>query len=293
MIIKINKLHTLIILSLLLCISFIFAICAEKKEQTDTASAKSYVELPVIMYHHITKNKDKAGSYTVTTEEFEKDIIYIKSKGYTAVTAGDIIDYVYFGKSLPEKPIAITFDDGFESYATLACPILEKHNMKSMIFIIGSAADLYTKVCDHNINYSNLNWDAVAELMQSPLCEVHSHTYDLHHNEKGERKGMSRLEGESNKDYKKAISADLVKLQNLFKEQSLSQPEAIAYPYGAYDDYTTEIIKEIGFKVSFTCEERINRLSYKNTDSLYNLGRYNRESGIPTERFFREIMCLS
>lgn len=292
MIIKINKLHILAIAVLVVCVSFIFAINAEKNNKADTVSAESYVKLPVIMYHHITENNDKAGNYTVTTKELEKDLEYIKSKGYTAVSVSDLINYVYDGTPLPEKPIAITFDDGFESYSALACPIMKKLNMKSSVFIIGSAADLYTKVCDHNISYSNLNWDAVAELMSSPLCEVHSHTYDLHHNEKGERKGMSRLEGESNESYSKAIKQDLMKLQNLFKENSLDAPTAIAYPYGAYDDYTAEIIKEMGFKVSFTCVEKINRISYKNPECLYDLGRYNRESGIPTERFFTEIMPL-
>ncbi|MBQ4348783.1 MAG: polysaccharide deacetylase family protein [Clostridia bacterium] len=288
MIIKLDKFYSFLFVTALVGISMFFALKAENKNTA--VSADAYVKVPVLMYHHITENKDKAGSYTVTTDEFEKDLQYIASKGYTAVSVSQLIDYVYNAEALPEKPIVITFDDGFESYQALALPILEKYSMKSAVFIIGSAADLYTRVSDHNISYSNLNWQAIKELQDSPLCEVHSHTYDLHHNEKGERKGMSRLKNESNAEYERVISADLIKLQKAFENKSLTVPAAIAYPYGAYDNYTTQIIKKLGFRVSFTCEQRINRLCAGNKDSLYNLGRYNRESGIKTEEFFSEIL---
>ncbi|MBQ7295014.1 MAG: polysaccharide deacetylase family protein [Clostridia bacterium] len=288
MIIKLDKFYSFLFITALICVSLFFALKAEK--ENTAVIADNYVKVPVLMYHHITENENKAGSYTVTTKEFERDLEYIASKGYTAVSVSELINYVYRGETLPERPIVITFDDGFESYQALALPILEKYNMKSAVFIIGSAADLYTRVSDHNIAYSNLNWQAVKELQSSPLCEVHSHTYDLHHNEKGERKGMSRLENESDISYEKAVSEDLMKLQKCFESKGLSVPTAIAYPYGAYDDYTAEIIKNIGFKVSFTCEGRINRISTGNKDCLYNLGRYNRESGVKTEEFFSDIL---
>lgn len=288
LIIKLDKFYSLLFIALIVCVSFIFALKAENK---DTAvNAESYIKVPVLMYHHVTENKDKAGNYTVTTKEFESDLEYIASKGYSAVSVSDLIAYVYEGVSLPEKAIVITFDDGFESYQALACPILEKYNMKSAVFIIGAATDLYTKVSDHNISYSNLNWQAIGQLQSSPLCEVHSHTYDMHHNEKGERKGISRMYNESSVKYKKVISDDLLRLQNLFLSHNLIPPSAIAYPYGAYDEITTSVIKSLGFKVSFTCEERINRLSTGNKECLYDMGRYNRVSGISSEEFFKDII---
>ena len=288
MIIKLDKFISLIFVCVLVSISFIFAIKAEKKDSA--VSADTSLRLPVIMYHHITEKKQRANNYTVTTEEFENDIKLIISKGYTAVSVSELIDYVYNGKALPEKSIVITFDDGFESYQALAFPVMARYNIKSTVFIIGSAADLYTKINDHNINYSNLNWQAVKELQSSPLCEIGSHTYDLHHNEKGERKGMSKLKNESFSAYEKVLTDDLIKLQNIFKSNNLNIPTAIAYPYGAYNKHTTDIIKKLGFKVSFTCEERINKLTPGNIECLYNLGRFNRESGIKSEAFFKDIL---
>lgn len=290
MVIKIKKIHVLALIMAVLSLSFIFAIKYEEK--AETVSAGDTVKLPVVMYHHITENPKKAGDYTVTTAEFESDLKYLKKFGYTAVSISELIDYIYSNKDLPEKPIAITFDDGFESYKALAMPILERYNMKSTVFIIGSTTQLYSEINDHHISYSNLNWEAVKELAASPLCEVHSHTYDFHHNEKGERKGMNRLKGESEEEYGKVLSDDLMKLQKLFTEHGLKQPTAIAYPFGAYDKSTKSIIKSLGFKVSFTCEGRINTLKTGYGECLYNLGRYNRKSGITSEDFFSDILAL-
>ncbi|MCI6770507.1 MAG: polysaccharide deacetylase, partial [Oscillospiraceae bacterium] len=53
---------------------------------------------------------------------------------------------------------------------------------------------------------------------------------------------------------------------------------------------TLEVVKEIGFRCSMVCEERINRIEPGNPDSLYNLGRFNRPSGKPTESFFARLL---
>lgn len=290
MVIRVKKIYIGLFAALVLSLSLILS--AEYKSSVKTISDVNEINLPVIMYHHVTENSKKSGAYTVTTKELESDLKYLKSCGYTAVSVSDLIAYVYEGKPLSEKSIAITFDDGFESYKVLAMPLMEKYKTKSTVFVIGTTTDEYTKIDDHHISYSNLNWQAIKELTDSPLCEVQSHTYDLHHNAVGERKGMSRLKGESDDSYSEVISSDLRRLQELFKDYSLPVPMAIAYPFGAYDKLTKSIVKDLGFKVSFTCEGHINKIRVGDTNCLYNLGRYNRKSGITSEEFFRDILAL-
>ena len=183
----------------------------------------------------------------------------------------------------------ITFDDGFESFYELCLPILKKYNIKAVLSVIGVQCEKYTDTDDHNIAYSNLNWEAVKKLSQSGYVEIGNHTYDLHHNEKGERKGMSRLPGESEEAYKKVIADDINKMQLLMKQRAQVVPKTVAYPYGAFNKLTTEIIKTKGFICSLTCEEKINVIT-KNSEDLYNLGRYNRPSGITSEEFFSPII---
>lgn len=246
--------------------------------------------LPIVMYHHITENKDRAGKYTVTTDEFRDDLAYLKKQGYTAVDTDMLINFVYYNKQLPEKPVMITFDDGFESFYVLAKPILEEYETKASVFVLGSLADKYSSTDDHNINYSYLNWEEIEKINESPLLEVNSHTYDLHYNVVGQRKGMKKLKNESMSDYKKIINDDLKKMNILLKTKTGKTPNALAYPYGIYSDDITVLAKKNGFKLTFTCEERINTVKQGNFDTLYNLGRFNRPSGISSQKFFSEIL---
>lgn len=287
MVIKLNKLHIFITALFAITLSFTFAMISEKRSVQVSSSPSA--EVPIIMYHHITKNIQKSGKYTVTTDEFENDLKYLTSKGYTSVTVKDLTDFVYSGSSLPQKPIMITFDDGFESFYTLAYPLLKKYNFKAVLSIIGFESDKYSAINDHNINYSNLNWSEIKEMSDSGVVEIQNHTYNLHENQSDGRKGMLPLKNENEQEYINLLTNDLLKLQFLISDKLGTQADAIAYPFGAYTDATKEIIRNLGFRCSFTCEERVNVIKQNDAESLFELGRYNRKSGISSEKFFKKI----
>ncbi len=285
MIVRPGKFEAFVLSGIIICISFIFALRAENTSAPTSANKES-VELPIIMYHHITESKSKSGKYTVLLSEFKDDIALLKKNGFTTVTVKDLINYVNGDSTLPEKPIMITFDDGFESFATLAYPILKENSMKSVVSVIGSVTEKYSQIDDHNINYSNLNFDKINELLSEGFVEIQNHSYDMHKSQQGQRKGISKLATESNKQYEEALTNDLLTVQKILKLKCYMTPECVVYPFGAYSNETIGIIKKLGFKSTMLCEERVNLIVKNEPDSLYNLGRYNRESGIPSEEFF-------
>lgn len=285
MIIHPGKFEAVIALLFLVIFSFTLAVSCENESAT-AVNTNEAVELPVIMYHHITESESKTGKYTVHKKEFERDLEYIKSKGYTTVTVKDLIAFADRTADLPDKPIMITFDDGFESFYKIAYPLLNDYKMKAVVSVIGSVTEKYSETEDHNINYSNLNWEEISELHNSGLVEIQNHSYDMHKSDTKNRKGISKLHSESEEAYKGALSSDLNRLQQLLYENCGFRPTAVAYPYGAFSNSTLSIIKECGFRCTFLCEERVNIIIRGNSDSLYGLGRYNRESGISTALFF-------
>ncbi|MBR1738650.1 MAG: polysaccharide deacetylase family protein, partial [Firmicutes bacterium] len=86
----------------------------------ELTEAENTVELPIIMYHNITEKYDMTGKYAVMRTQFENDLKYIKENGYTTITAKELINYAENNGQLPEKPIMITFDDGYESFYAYA-----------------------------------------------------------------------------------------------------------------------------------------------------------------------------
>lgn len=289
MIIRLSKFEAVIAVAIIVCVSFVFAVSSENNAAKVSADTES-VFLPIIMYHHITESESKAGKYTVLTDEFESDLEYIRTHGYNTVTVADLIAFTDGKADLPEKPIMITFDDGFESFYTLAYPLLKEYNMKAVVSVIGSVTEKYSQTEDHNINYSNLNWKQIKELHESGYVEIQNHSYDMHKSYGKSRKGISRLKSESQQEYAEILSADLSRLQTLITEICGFTPTAIAYPYGTYSKSTLDIVKECGFRCSLVCEERVNKITAGKSDSLYNLGRYNRESGITTEEYFKKFI---
>ena len=86
---------------------------------------------------------------------------YIVENGYKAISPQEIFDV-----SNSQKPIIITFDDGYEDNFTNAYPILQKYNLKASIFVI-----------TNRINTDGmLNRDEIKEMSDSNLINIYPHT---------------------------------------------------------------------------------------------------------------------
>ena len=239
------------------------------------------------MYHQLTTDKSRSGKYVLTVEQFEKDLIYLKENGYSSVTLAQLFDYSEGNGSMPQKPVVITFDDGCETVYTYALPLLEKYGFNAVCFIIGAVTDKYSGINDHNLAYSNLNWDEVKELCNGGVIDIQSHTYDLHSNTKG-RNGMKKLKTETFEQYSEFLSSDGLKMKEKMIENTGTPPVAIAYPFGSFSKESAGILKNCGIKATFTCEEKVNIIKKAESDWLFGLGRYNRPEGISSESFFNK-----
>lgn len=247
------------------------------------------IKLPIIMYHHISKSESRLNDFTIKPEQFEKDMLYLKEKGYETISVKQLLDYVNNNEPLPDKPVMITFDDGHESFNEYIYPILKKYDLKAVLSVVGSYTDTYTENEDHNINYSYLTWKQINELADSGIVEIGNHTYDLHTIDKG-RKGCSKNPGEDVEQYRNFLTKDVLKLQDKITNYTGSNLKIFTYPFGRFSKETKEIIKDLDFSVIFNCAQVVNIIDRNNPDILYNLGRFNRPNGINSEQFFKNII---
>ena len=81
---------------------------------------QSFCPASVLLYHSICKEASGENQYTISTERFESDLIWLKDHGFTSVSASQLIGYVENGSPLPSKPVLITFDDGYMNNYSLA-----------------------------------------------------------------------------------------------------------------------------------------------------------------------------
>ena len=257
-----------------------------------TNTSEQGVELPILMYHHILEKSKLLGKFTITPGEFEKDLQFIQQNGYTTISVNELIAYSEGTGSLPEKPIMITFDDGYLSFYQYAYPLLQKYNMKAVLSIIGVHSQKFSETDDAGINYAHVTWDEVKEMSDSGLVEIENHTYNMHTNDKG-RKGCRIKAGESDDEYKAMFKEDVGKLQDKLQEILGEPPTTFTFPFGYLCSQADEIVKEMGFKVTLSCQEKLNYIESGQPDQLYRLNRYNRPHDRSTEEFFKYVLKKS
>lgn len=242
------------------------------------------------MYHSILKDPSRANSYTISPNTLENDLQYLKDRGYETITMNELISYVYEDYELPKKPIIITFDDGYYNNLEYAVPLLKKYHMKAVISVVGQYTDNSTSLDEANPNYSYLRWKDIKTLIEdnTSTIEFQNHSYNLHQHSGG-RSGSMKKQGENNDSYHLLLSKDLLKLQEQFEKQTSYQPNTYTYPFGGISRGSTNIIKELGFKASLSCNSGINHIS-KDPNCLYLLKRNNRPSYMTSEQFFHKLL---
>lgn len=271
--------------------AFIITICAifffvGKALMSSAGSAEEApVKLPVIMYHSVCGRAPS--EYSVTPEQADSDLKWLRDNGYTTVTAEQVISYTRGKGVLPRKSVMITLDDGFYNNLSVLLPLLEKYDMTAVISVVGSYTDTDAVRDPHNEFYSYLTWENIAELQASGRIELGNHTYAMHSLKSG-RVGCSRNKDETEDEYRSALMGDIDRLQRGFREQGLTEPIVFAYPFGGVSRESTPVLRDSGFLMTLTCRELPNYIT-RDPSCLYGIGRYNR-SGLYSTEYFMDMV---
>lgn len=170
------------------------------------------VKVPILMYHAVSDDIWGSADLFVSPSELEKQLAYLQENGYTTVTFEDLphIDEI-------EKPVLLTFDDGYRDNYTELFPLLQKYEAKATIFVITDAIgnDLY------------LTSDMIAEMSESGLVSIQSHT-DTHPD-------LSTLDEENTRREMEDSKLTLMRITG-------KEPFVLCYPTGKYSDTTLEVI---------------------------------------------------
>lgn len=244
------------------------------------------VKVPIIMYHSVMKSRKSLGKFVISPNEFESDLKYLKEKSYNTILMSDLIAYTKGEKDLPENPIMLTFDDGYYNNYLYVFPLLKQYESKIVLAPIGVEVDRYTENEDRNPGYAHITWNDAKEMMDSGLVEIQNHSYNMHKISR-KRRGTKKNKGESLDKYKKELECDIKLMQDKVTENLGITPTTFVFPFGAISNCSIDILKEMGFLATFSCENKINTIK-RSPDSLFGLCRILRPSGISSESFFKK-----
>ena len=214
----------------------------------------------VIMYHNFVSDEDiKNGvefeEYSISPDAFEEDLIWLKDNGYITITSDDLLRHLEGEKTIPQKAVIISIDDGSWGVYKNAWPLLKKYNMKADFNIIGAQIDATWDALDSGKTRDGepapyCTWEELIEMSKSGEINLCSHTYGLHVYNKGKRIGMSMMEYETAEDFASVVKKDYTLAVKCIEGWTGKAPETVAYPYSKRSTEGDKIVLEnTGYKI--------------------------------------------
>ncbi len=183
--------------------------------------------IPVLMYHSI--DYERGNELRIPKEKFREQMKYLKDNNFSTLNLDELYSHMISGTELPEKPIVITLDDGYDDNYTNAYPVLKEFGQKAVVFMI-------TTTIDTDSNY--LTSEQIKE-MDSNGMNIESHTVN-----------HPMLNQLSYDKQVKELKQSKEVLENLLGREM----KYIAYPYGKFNNDTLKAAQDIGYKMAFSTQ---------------------------------------
>lgn len=199
----------------------------------------NFQEISALCYHSIAD-----GRLSVKPEDFKKQMEFLKNNNYHIATLDEIAGFIKGEKNLPQKTVALTFDDGYEDNFVNAFPILKKYNFPAAFFLVSDFENArYNMEADDYLN--PLSDEQIKEMKNTGLAsfQFHSKTHKLL-DKISDRELNEEIENKGNFSY-------------------------FAYPGGHYSKEIIEAVKKAGYKAAFSIKPGL----IKKGDNLFLIKR--------------------
>lgn len=203
--------------------------------------------IPVLMYHEI--HPLTQDTLTVKRSDFSKQMDWLVSQNYQSISLSQFLSFQEEDiqkDELPQKPILLTFDDGYRGIVSEALPLLVQKGMKACLFVTSS----YIQEREANEDSRYLSLDELQTWVESGMeIALHSHAHPNYRDVSVE-----------------AIVNDLIEEEVLLRSWKLPFEKALAYPFGARPKEASGLHKalaDFGIRAAFRIGNRISPLTPK------------------------------
>ncbi len=162
-----------------------------------------------------------------------------------------LVTHLRTGLPLPEKPILLTFDDGYEGHYTYVYPLLKKYNYPGVFSI-------YTDKVDKRIGRPGVTWDQLKEMVADPLVTIASHSVT--------HRVMTTLTASE-------IQTEVQKSKQILEAKLGIPIRYFTYPEGGYNADVAKAVQAAGYAAALTMNDADERLAGQ-SESLLAIGRF-------------------
>lgn len=183
----------------------------------------------VLQYHHVSD--DTPNSTSISVEQFALHMKHLKQNNFNVLPLPSILQQLKARKTLPEKTVAITFDDGYTNILENAAPILTQYNFPYTVFIAPK---------EISMGYKNLlSWAQIKQMSEDGVTIANHSLEHLHLNR--------ALAQETPAQWQARIEQDITSAQQQIVEHTGQDHKLLAYPYGEYNTALKQLVEKMGF----------------------------------------------
>ena len=217
--------------------------------------------VPILMYHHVEIPPAGADAIrrdlSIAPAALEQQLRFLKEEGYESISLRDLALYLTRGKPLPDKPVVLTFDDGYRDAYTHAFPLLRRFGFVGTFFLVTAPIDAE--------NPDWLAWDQV-KAMHDAGMEFEPHSYD--HPDMRDR----------STDF---LVFQILASKGAIEERTGELSRFFAYPSGRYDQAVVDVLRSAHLWGAVLTEQGATHT----TEGLFSLSRVRVQPGDSLERF--------
>lgn len=147
---------------------------------------------------------------------------YLSERGYTPISFAALESYLRGGAPLPEKPVILSFDDGWENQFAYALPILQKYGLSATFFV-------YTNAIGQPNHFT---WEQLQAMQRVGMhIEGHSKSHPF----------LAKIHDQEK------LAQEIAGSKALMDEKLGTTTDAFAYPFGSYNAQTIAAVQAAGY----------------------------------------------
>ncbi len=241
--------------------------------------------IPILAYHKV--DEEEHSQFWVSTKEFDMHMAALQGHGFSSVRLEDLWLSAHQGVTLPEKPVCITFDDGYENFSTKAFPILLRYGFIATVF-------LPTDFIGDSSRHLNI-WDRSAEersfpaahLLWSEVVELHTQGIEFG----AHTKTHPDLGALFVNDPQRA-TAEILDSRKAIESRLPCPTGFFSFPYKSSNTDLETVLRDAGFHGAVTMNGRRFDLSEGNWFCMDRIPVFSGAPGLPASSVNREFLSI-
>jgi peptidoglycan/xylan/chitin deacetylase (PgdA/CDA1 family) len=189
--------------------------------------------IPILLYHSVSADPASGiEPFAVTPETFARHLDLLVERRATPLTVSAFADLLTNDpEGLPDRPVLITFDDGFADFHEHALPALLDRDIGATLYV--TTGFIGRRVGDSEPSGERmLDWSQLAEVREAGV-EIGGHTHS--------HPQLDTIPASQ-------AGAELIRCKEILEERLGVEVPSFAYPHGYFSPTVRRLVVETGYR---------------------------------------------